>query len=585
MALLQPQPARLNLQLVDSGGLMRRKSWQKRAKLCIGLAGVFFGMAHCEGGFLRPSGRDSGQGGGATTADGGTLPLLPGSTQVLIDASVVPMRHLLRREVILNYSMLLGPTPSADFSKLPSDMAGGYDNNVAQQSVSPQQLSALMLVAQQAANDAISANSIKTILGCADGSITRACMQSFVTNFGRRVYRRPLAEDESSAYLALWASQSDPLEGARLVTRTFLASPNFYFQPQLGMGTGEKPGYVHLSDYEIATRLSLLLTGTNPSDALLAQAAAGSLHTADAVGKAAAEILATPAGKLYLRNFASNWLGLNTIPTVTGATGIANDTPQARGDMVESALLLFDDYMAPDKKLMDMFVAPYAYVSPALAPIYGIAAPPIGQWQKASLENSPRVGLLSLPSTMALSGVSQVPSIKRGIMLRSRYLCEGIPAQPANVVPIPPSGDGTSNGADASEREKLASHTGNPACSGCHKLMDGLGFGMEQFDNLGNFRSADHLGHALTGQAQLVEAEQTTEFTGVAQLAAILAKMPKAQACLTENLAAYLLGYFPSKDDLAMLTRLQSDLNSVGLAAAVVNFCRSDSFLYRKISA
>lgn len=540
------------------------------ARRILPLLGLVIAMG-CEGGSLR------GDGGASSVSNG------DGSVAgAAFNAEVAPIRHLLVRELINAYSDLLGSSAAAavDQSALLTDgLVGTYDNDASAQSMSQDRLEGFMNAAAQAANEALgNPRRVASTLGCAQTAINEACVKTFVQSFGRRAYRRPLSDEEVADYMTLFASESMPLNGANLVLRAILSAPDFLYQPEIGAPYSQRAGFSRLTGYEIATKLSLLLLGTTPSETLLDDAESGKFDSAEAVGETAAEMLQDPRAKAYLRNFAINWLGINDgLKSGTGLTAFANDSTQARKDMPEETLRLFDDYASPGQHLSDMYIANYTYISPALAPIYGFAAPAPNTWAKVDLAGKPRLGFLTHANLLNMTGIATYPAIKRGKYVIEHLLCGTLGQPPAAAAGVVLSADAQGG----TERQKLDAHLADPGCKSCHVQMDPLGFIFEQYDGVGNFAPVDNKGRALTGLGELTE-ESTVQVTGVVDLAQNLAKSETVKQCIAKKLGQYLLGRTTRIGDVAMLNALDTDLRDKDLQTAIVDFVQSDAFLLRK---
>ncbi|HET6346455.1 MAG TPA: DUF1588 domain-containing protein, partial [Myxococcota bacterium] len=439
-----------------------------------------------------------------------------------------------------------------------------FDNNVEVQALSAAGLQALMNAAAAAAHDAVATPTrAEALLGGSLAELDEGTATGFIRRFGARAYRRPLTGEEVAAYLALWRSEGNPLDGVRMVLRTFLASPHFLFRPEVGNPDPDKPGYARLSAHERATRLSYLLLGTTPADDLLEAAASGALESPDGVETLALRMLEAPAGRRYRRWFFANWLGINDALSLQfGGLVVENDSAQAHLDMAEQAYLLFDDFMAPGRRLLDALVAPYTYLTPALAPIYGVDAAGRQNWWRADMAGTPRLGFLTQPAMLAITGQTNSPAIARGKFIRERLLCERLPPPPPGIPALP------ADSFQGSERERLATHRQEPLCNGCHRLMEPIGFGFEQFDVIGNFVTRDRTGTPLTGEGAVV-GEREAPFSGVADLATLLRASPQVQRCAGEKLVEYLLGRTPREADEPLVQAVGRALEEEDFAAAV----------------
>lgn len=537
-------------------------------------------------GNLNANGIGEGVGGGGSTLPGGDgsggTGNIDGSDPVLSSGGdKLAIRRLLNREFINVYNDLLGPdaAKAVDINALESDISfGGYDNDVSMQSMSASRLRKYMAAASAATNVALANDRSQAMLGCPTAMIDAKCIDKFLPAFGRRLFRRPLTDDELTRYRSLFASERDPLEGAKLMLRGLISSPAFLYQPELGTNDDVPVGYVRLTPLEVATKMSFLLLGTTPSDKLLDAAQNKELNRKEDIAAAANMMLQQPAGKAYLREFASNWLGLDVV-SKNGPTGLPNDSAQLQVDMPEETLRLFDDFAQSGAHFANLYAAPYTYVSSSLAPIYGVSSPQNGQWTRVELAGKPRAGFLTQPAILNATGIATFPSILRGKFVLERLLCRSVGSPPANAqqLAVPPEAVG------GTEREQLAAHLTNPSCQACHNSIDPPGFGFERYDAVGNYRSSDAKGRALSGEGDVTGAGGF-HFVDAWQLGQKLAVSDEAELCLAQKLAQYLLGRALIDSDEALVTRLRANLRDRDLPTTVVDFVTSDYFLTRRVN-
>lgn len=518
-----------------------------------------------------------------STTDGTSAGGSSTATPTVSDATAtnLPIRHLLNRELVNTYSDLLGHdvvTALSTNTLMPDTSASGYDNDVSVQSMSATRLSGYMGAAKAVSEFALADARIQAVMGCRSATVDASCVDTFLPKFGRRVFRRPMTDDELTQYKTLYASESNGNDGARLMVRALLSAPAFLYQPEVGSTAGANKGYVRLTPNETATKLSLLLLGTTPSDDLLDAADAGNLASKDDVAQAAEAMLQQPAGKAYLRNFAINWLGLSDAAG-GGLTSTANDSAALHADMAEETLRLYDDFAAPGAHFADFYVAPYSYVSANIAPIYGVSSPSAGSWAKVDLSGKPRLGFLTQPAMLNITGLANFPSIERGKYVMERLLCRNAGTPPAAAQSVVQSSDSTGK----TEREQLAVHLASPSCAACHDSMDPIGFGFERYDAVGNYITADSKGRSLTGQGA-VTGTGAFSFTGPTELATHLAQSDEAQTCVAQKLAQYLLGRALNDGDDGVVAQLLADLKTKDVPTTIIDFVSSDAFLTRKIN-
>lgn len=504
----------------------------------------------------------------------------PSCTQEL---GPVHMRRLTAFEYRGSAAVLFGadaPDVTTDFPADP--IVGGFDNN-AESLV----LDDLLVERWRDAAEALAAFAIadaprrEALLGCSPiGAARDTCLSSFVRAFGRVAWRHALDDDEVAGLLAVAAGAADdedPWRAVALVIEATLQSPSFLFRVEQGEVDADDPSRVRLRGAEVATRMSLLLVGATPSAALLDRADAGELDDADGVESIARELLADPRAVTALRNFHRQWLQLPVLEHVTRDTAVyPRWSPTLAAAMRDSTLALVDAFAwDPATDFRDVLVADFGFVDPELAALYGVTA------TSGRVDWSPtdrRGGLLTEASILTLTGKNEsgLP-IFRGKFVREVLLCEALPPPPADVpaIPEPQAGE--------SDRERLERHRSDPACNGCHALLDPLGFGLAEYDAIGARRDSDSSGAPIDSRGAL-DAAGTQTFDGPHELAALLRDDPRTTACIVGQLHRYATGRRETDADACTLDALQQTFDDGGsLVELVIAIVRSDAFRHRPL--
>ncbi|MBC7660633.1 MAG: DUF1592 domain-containing protein [Chitinophagaceae bacterium] len=549
-----------------------------------------FGVRNGAGGEGNSTPMDSSNSTGSTAAGGTTgagsinagLPTNPTSTtdyyasNLYLTPTVTPMRRLLNREYLASVKDILGIETSAYANRLVADGGGSFDNNILQQSLDSKRLQGYVDVSMKVADAFFAATQQATTqMGCAPATASVDCMTNFIKKIGRLAYRRDLDPTELAALVKVYTPDR-PLDGMESVIASLFASSNFLFVTETGVADANKPGYAKLKGAELATKLSLLLLGKVPSADLLALAEKGSLDTPAGLEAQAHTILASPEAKAYQRNFVRNWLSLdNVAQIVANGTGVSDSFKSVAPDLPEETYRLFDDFMKPGSKFMDVYTAPYTYMTTNVASIYKTTV--TNPWQRVDLTPLPRRGFLSQPAVLASLGDHAYNSIFRGQFLALRILCQDLGGLPPGTPMID-----TSKASGTSERAILSTLTANAACAACHKKMEPLGLGLERYDGFGVYRTADSKSNALTGAGNFTGTNPFT-FTDEPGLATQLHDRDDAKVCVVKKLTEYLLGRAPAmKGDETTMLAMQTSLLNKDYVETLVTFIKSDSFTYRK---
>jgi hypothetical protein len=472
---------------------------------------------------------------------------------------------------------------------LPADSTvGGFDNNAAAQALSAKHLAAYLSVAEQStAALAVDAKQRAAFFGCQpSGSARAACTRDFIEAFGRRVYRRPLTTAEVSDYVALAAlfdGDSDVFAGLDAVTQALLTSTSFLHLIETGTPDRDRPGHVRLTGHELAARLAFLVTGTTPDDKLLETAASGKLDTAEGVTAAARALLATPAAATARRRFLSGWLAVDELANVArDAKKYPRWSEPLRAAMAEETHRFLDGLVAERKPLLDLVTADHGFVNDVLAPVYGAPVPAKGTWARHTFPAGQRgAGYLTQATFLTVAALHESASpIKRGQAVRVSLLCESLPSPPNDVPPL----EDQAKAKVASEREHLGQHVSRPECAGCHKLLDPIGFGLANYDDIGAWRTKDSFGAVIDARGE-VPGIEASAFEGAAALGKVLRGSPQLSECVATQFLRYALARTDSAEDACSVATITKGFLAGGatfesLVEATVG---SDAFRMRRL--
>ena len=514
-----------------------------------------------------------------TVKDNGSSPAPTAQSCTTPSVGASPLRRLTHSEYNNSVADLLGDTTHPGSAFVADTQEGLFDNTASTQTVP-------VLLAEQYLNAASQlADGIKDVtklVGCDPaGSTGATCVRSFIDRFGRRAYRRPLSTDEATRLAAVYdtaRTASDAPTGVRAVVTAMLASPNFLFRPEFGSTVaGTIANAKPLTAYELAGRLASLVWASAPDDVLLDAAAKGQLTTRAQVETQARRMLADPRARPALSNFYTQWFGMARIKTAAkDATAYPDFNDVLRDSMGEETRRFIDDVLwNGDAQLTTMLTASYSFVNKPLAALYGVAGPSdANTYTRVNLDPKQRSGVFTQASMLAgYARPDQSSPIKRGQWLRVRLLCQELPDPPANVPELPMPVAGVSN------RERFAMHTNNPACSGCHNLIDGLGFGLEAYDGIGRFRTMDQ-GVAVDSSGNITSSDIDGAYNGAPELAARLASSAQVRDCAPTQWLRYAIGRKAEDADGCSLLQLkQAFADSKGdLRELMVELTQTDVF-------
>jgi hypothetical protein len=486
------------------------------------------------------------------------------------------LHRLSRIEYDNTLADLLGDGSRSGFASLPEDVNDPFDNDFSTQLVSGALIASAETLAAGAAMRILADTAKRNALvGCTpSGPGDQACLESFVRGFGRRAFRRPLTDEEVTGYLGLSAfgvEANDFYVGVELVLRALLQDPSFLYRVEIGTEVAGKKGLYQLGDYEIGTRLSYFLWGSTPSDRLLEMAAAGALATESGRRAAAAEMLADPRGAERVKQFHAFWLAYDQLP-------LAADMAAAMRAETDAlvARVVFErrgDYF-------DLFNATETFVNDTLATHYGLTPPGSAAGTWVSYGASPRRGILSHGTLLAAGAkFDDTSPTLRGVFVRNRLLCQTIaPPPPTVAVDQPPPAT-----ASPCKVDRYAAHRSG-GCATCHNQTDPIGFGLENYDRTGAYRTADKDNPQCTisGDGEVVG---LGTFNGPAGLADLITAGGNLESCLVTQLYRMALGRRESDGDRPTLSKLTDGFKQNGRAfdKLLVDVIADPAFTHRQL--
>ncbi|MCX4243351.1 DUF1592 domain-containing protein [Paraliomyxa miuraensis] len=461
-----------------------------------------------------------------TDADGGE----PVDQAVLDRVGVSGLRRLTAVEYAATVHDLLGVEVDAALL-LPEDWRQPFDNDYTTQVASQALIEGAELLAADVATLVVADEALReAAVGCTpESTADAACFREFVTRFGRRALRRPLTATEIERYagLVVEAEHAGDFHAAvEVALRALLQHPEFLYRVELGTPVPDAPGVFRLGDHELAARLSYFLWGSTPSDALLDLADAGQLHTTEDIIAAAESMLDDPRARARVGRFHALWLGYEQLPHAPALASAMQAETQALIDRV-----VFEDGL-PWQELLR---AEETFVDATLAEHYGLPAP-AGASAWVSYGESGRQGLLSHGAFLsAMAKVDDSSPTKRGILVRTRMMCQDIPPPPPNV-----NVDDTEPPEGTCKEEFYRTEHAQGNCAGCHGLMDPIGLGLEQYDHRGVFRTVenDDPTCVISGEGSL----DGVPFSGPAELSDVLLDSGTLNRCVTRQLYRFAMG-------------------------------------------
>ena len=382
------------------------------------------------------------------------------------------------------------------------------------------------------------AHTVKKMALVCDPASGAACTQRILRTLARRAYRRPVTPADlaplNRVYTAASGRGYGPAESLQFAITAMLVSPHFLFRVE----KDPLPGTIaRVSDVELASRLSYFLWSSMPDEELLGLAEANRLHTPAVLSAQVTRMLADRKAAALADNFASQWLGTRTLDGVTrDQTKFPEWNAELRDAMRTETSLFFDAVLRGNRPISDFIDGRYTFLNGRLAKHYGIAGVDGPDFRRVELTTDERSGVFTQASVLT---VSSYPT-RTSVVLRGKYLLETVlNAPPPPPPPDVPALDEKEIGVAVSHRQQLEQHRANALCASCHNKMDPLGFGLENYDAVGHWRTQDG--------AFPVEPTGTfpggKPFSGPAELKALLrSHMPQFTRSVAERMLTYALG-------------------------------------------
>jgi mono/diheme cytochrome c family protein len=410
-----------------------------------------------------------------------------------------------------------------------------------------------------------------------------ACAKSILSTLARRAYRRPI-DTEIDTLLSFYEAgrkKGSFDSGIENALRFILTSPKFLFRDEPDPAN-VAPGSVYaISDLELASRLSFFLWSSVPDDQLLTLASQHKLREPAVLERQVKRMLADPKSKSLVDNFAAQWLFVRNLQSVLPDTqSFPNFDDNLRQAFRQETGLFFDSVLREDRNVLDLLTADYTFVNERLARHYGIPDVYGSRFRRVTLADDNRRGLLGEGTVLS---VTSYPN-RTSPVLRGKWILENIlgtppPPPPPNVPTLKENGEG---GKVMSVRERLEEHRKVPACATCHRVMDPLGFSLENFDATGAWRTKEAPGVAVDATGQLADG---TPVDGPVALRKALLKHPEQFVrTITEKLLTYGLGRGLEYYDMPVVRAIARDAarQNNRFSALILGIVKSTPFQMKK---
>ena len=439
-------------------------------------------------------------------------------------------------------------------------------------------------VARSVAEQVVNEENRSVLIPCdpADyGRADEACSRQFFTEVGQHLYRRPLTESELNTAVSAANDVADELgdfyAGIEFGLTGLLVTPSFLFIIDETEPDASSPTGLRLTGYAKASRLSFLLWNTGPDELLLAAAESGALHTDKGLEQQVDRMMQSELLTRGVRAFFEDFMDLEKFETLEKDTIIypaytINTAESAKEQLLRT---LIDHTINRDTPYPEIFTTRKTFIDAHLGRVYRIpVSRPDGGWESYEFpEDDVRSGILTQMAFLSLfSHPGRSSATLRGAAVRELLLCQKVPDPPGDV------DFSLFNDPDApnrTARDRLSAHSTVPSCAGCHKITDPIGLGFEQFDGIGQFRTAE--------QGKVIDVSGDLDgmaFADAKGLAQAMSEHPGVAACLTNQLYAYATGRAPERNEREFVRYLEAEFAESGYSVRTLlrDIATSDAF-------
>jgi hypothetical protein len=407
-----------------------------------------------------------------------------------------------------------------------------------------------------------------------------ACANQILSSLVRHAYRRPAKDGDLESPLSFYQRRRNNggnfEAGIESALQFILSSPEFLFRFEPDPANLAPESVYRISDVALASRLSFFLWSSIPDDQLLDLAAQGKLHEPAVLEKQVKRMLSDARSEALIDNFAEQWLFLrnlkNSSPDLEAFPDFDDNLRQA---MRQETKLFFESIVHEDRNVMDLLTADYTFLNERLAKHYGVPGIYGSQFRRVQISNEARRGLLGQASILTVTSYpNRTSAVQRGKWILSNVL--GTPPLPP-LPNVPPLKENTEGSKPLSLRERMEEHRSNPVCAGCHKVMDPIGFALENFDAIGRWRSTDD-GLTIDPSGTLFNGAKVD---GAVALRKALTSRPETfVGVMAEKMMTYALGRGVDYYDMPAVRKVvhESSANDFHFSSLVLGIVNSTPF-------
>jgi hypothetical protein len=535
---------------------------------------IFALAAGCSGNILRPG--SSGDTGGGTGTSGATTGTNGGTTGGMALTSMpAGIRRLTNAEFDHSVADATGLAGNHSASFASDTRQSNFTANIEQRVDAT--LGDQIRAAAEAIATNVAMNHLSNVVPCDPAAA--GCANTFISTFAEKAFRRPATQEEIDALTVVFTTAANGgvfADGVQAVVAAVLQSASFLYIPALGRGTSTA-----LDPYEAASALSYFLTASPPDAMLLDAAKQDKLQTPDEREAHVRRILAGAPAHKQIVKFIKEWLSLDSLYFIDkqASDNFSSLRPSMDG---ETDAFVEQIIFQGDATIGSLLGADFTMADSTMSSFYGISAGGAG-FTMQSLSSTPRRGILSQASFLATHATADASSpVKRGNAVLRKVLCMEIPLPTGDLAAramMAPPKDPTHT-----TRERFSTHSTDPLCASCHKMIDPIGFAFEEFDQVGRFRSTEN-GKPIDSTGTLVGTDVDGPFKDAGELMTMLSKSEQVKKCFATNLFRFASARTSKELEEGFLVewgKLPAD-KQPNLLEVIVSFAKSEMFINRTV--
>jgi hypothetical protein len=490
----------------------------------------------------------------------------------------------LTRSAYLNSVRDLFPALTLPALTVPADsVVADFDNNALAQAPTAELVRSYDENAQLVGGAVLA--QLEKVTACA--TVDEPCARTYLLELAGRAFRRPLEDEEKTRIadgLKTRAGEHGLREAVSLMVQAILQAPAFLYRIEAGVPVAGRPEVAQLQPHELATRLSYFLWNTMPDAALRAAADDGSLIEPAVLEAQARRLLADAKARTAVAHMQEQWLRFDKMNGLRKNAGMFPEFDDALlGSMRESTARFVDHAFWDEGTLEALLTDTHTFVNQPLAAVYGMSGISGNDLQLTSADAKQRSGVLTQVGLLAAFGHETRESpVLRGVFVLDRILCAPPPPPPPNVNNSPP--EIMPGAPPATTRELFSQQHEQGACAGCHKVIDGVGFGFEHYDTMGRWRDFE-AGKPVDASGEINGTQEIDgPFDGAVELGRRLANSRTVQTCVTRKWLQYALNLDPSMLTEDVVVPLRGEATGgFNMRELLVRLVKSSTFRYRTV--